>query len=320
MPEAQPRETEDSTLEGVLVGERSCVAARRGSLVPLSRSVIITVVDAIDGIQSVGGVAYGASKGADRVLMRAFGDDTRARRQTHRRLNADNRIPLGRIDDAPVRLRSQSERAEIDRDGDGASRRASTRVDGEVVRAAGLTTTSGVSLGVVIAAHIRPFAKGSLAHQQRTGIPELLNNERVARDDGANERPTSCSGLHLVFRPNVVFDKEGDTMEGPPHLPIGALLVKHVGDVVHVWIELENGAVDVLVSPDSDGSQSTIKRPWRSQPAIRKEGPTLCIGPPDNAEPRSIRAVSSTKASRYRGKFEAHLSWLLRCLPRGISA
>ena len=75
MPEAVPGNTEDGALESARVGQELCVTALRGHAL-LSQRVVVTLVHAVDGVQSVGGIADGAAERANRVKMLTLGNDT----------------------------------------------------------------------------------------------------------------------------------------------------------------------------------------------------------------------------------------------------
>ena len=61
-------------------------------------------VDADDGVEGIHSVSKGTPKGAHRVLVTALGDHSRAGRQAHRWLDADDRGTRCRRDDGAVRL------------------------------------------------------------------------------------------------------------------------------------------------------------------------------------------------------------------------
>lgn len=97
-PEALPGETESGALEGSAVGQELGVSAFGGQTL-LGQSVVVSGVDAVDGIKSIGGIADSAAKGADGILVLGLGNDASARSQTNSRLNANNGIALSRVDD-----------------------------------------------------------------------------------------------------------------------------------------------------------------------------------------------------------------------------
>lgn len=97
-PEAVPGETESGALEGSAIRQELGVSALGGQTL-LGQSVVISGVDAIDGIKSIGGIADSAAKGSNGILVLRLGNDTGAGSQTNSGLDADNGVALSRVDD-----------------------------------------------------------------------------------------------------------------------------------------------------------------------------------------------------------------------------
>lgn len=97
-PEALPGETERGALESGAVRQELGVSALGGQTL-LGQSVVVSGVDAVDGIKSIGGVADSAAKGADGILVLRLGNDSGAGSQTNSGLDADNGVALSRVDD-----------------------------------------------------------------------------------------------------------------------------------------------------------------------------------------------------------------------------
>lgn len=66
--------------------------------------------------------------------------------------------------------------------------------------------------------------------------------EGVAGDDGAEEGEAACGCFELVFGGDVVFDEEGDAVQGAPDLALVAFGIEGCGDGEDVGVQLEDGA------------------------------------------------------------------------------
>lgn len=98
LPVALPRQAKGGTLERLLGAQELRVAAFR-RLAFLRRRVVVVLVNAVDGIKGVDGVADGAAKGADRVLVLRLGDNTATGGETDGGLESYKRIAGCRVDD-----------------------------------------------------------------------------------------------------------------------------------------------------------------------------------------------------------------------------
>lgn len=260
-PKALPRKTKDGALESLLVSKILRIAAP-GSLALLSKGVVVALVDSVDAVENEGGVLDGAGKGADGVLVLTLGDDASAGSQADSGLEADEGVTVGGVDD----LRSVSlDRVSVllvlttaislsaQRKGDGvgsntgtATRRATTRVHSKVVRAANLTTTSRVTLRVVIATHISPLTKSSLAEKHSASFTELLDDVRIAGHDATEESPATGGSLHAVLGSDVVLDGKGNAVERTADLASRTLGIALGGDGEDVGVDLHHGAEATL--------------------------------------------------------------------------
>jgi hypothetical protein len=97
-PETLPGETESGALEGSAVRQELGVSTLGGQTL-LGKSVVVSGVDTVDGIKSIGGIADSAAKGANGILVLRFGNDTSAGSQTNSGLDANNGVALSRVDD-----------------------------------------------------------------------------------------------------------------------------------------------------------------------------------------------------------------------------
>lgn len=97
-PEAVPGETESGTLKSSAVRQELCVSALGGQSL-LGEGVVVSGVDAVDGIKSIGSIADSTAKGADAILVLRLGNDTSTGGQTNGGLNTNNGVALSRVDD-----------------------------------------------------------------------------------------------------------------------------------------------------------------------------------------------------------------------------
>lgn len=67
-----------------------------------------------------------------------------------------------------------------------------------------------------------------------------MDDMGVTGDDGAEESPAAGGGFQTVFCGDVVFDDEGDAVEGAADVgfALGSFFVALFGDFEGVWIEL----------------------------------------------------------------------------------
>lgn len=97
-PEALPGETESGAPEGSAVGQELGISALGGQTL-LGEGVVVSGVDAVDGIKSIGSIADSAAKGADGILVLRLGNDTSTGSQANSRLDTNNGVALSRVDD-----------------------------------------------------------------------------------------------------------------------------------------------------------------------------------------------------------------------------
>lgn len=75
LPEGIPWDTKFGALKSGAVAQELGVPAV-GGVAGLGGGVVVAGVDAVDGIEGVDSITNVAGKGADRVLVSGFGDDT----------------------------------------------------------------------------------------------------------------------------------------------------------------------------------------------------------------------------------------------------
>ena len=102
------------------------------------------------------------------------------------------------------------------------------------------------SLGVVVAAHVRPLTQAGLAEQHSSGIAKLLDDVRVAGGHAAKKGPATSRGLHVVLGGDVVLHREGDAVEGPADSATGALSVALGGNGECVGVNLQERTAPTL--------------------------------------------------------------------------
>lgn len=81
-----------------MIGQKLGIATLWGQAF-LGQRVIIAGIDAIDGIQCIDSVADRLAKGSDRILVLGLGDNAGTGGQADSRLEANDSVPLRRIDD-----------------------------------------------------------------------------------------------------------------------------------------------------------------------------------------------------------------------------
>lgn len=141
-----------------------------------------------------------------------------------------------------ISLGAQGKGNDIGRNTNSAAGAAAARVDGQVVGAAALATAAGVTLGVVVASHVRPLAEGSLAEENGTGIAQLAYDKGIAGDDAAEQSPAAGAGVEVVLGGDVVLDDEGDAVQRAPNLAGLALSISLRGNGEDVGVDLDDGA------------------------------------------------------------------------------
>ena len=87
-----------------------------------------------------------------------------------------------------------------------------------------------VAFAVVVRSHVGPFAQRRFAEEDGARLAELGYYEGVAGDDGAEQSEAAGCRFELVFGRDVVFDEEGNAVEGAAGLAVGAFRVEGRGD------------------------------------------------------------------------------------------
>lgn len=140
-----------------------------------------------------------------------------------------------------IGLCAQSKGNDVGSNTNTAARAAATRVDSQVVGAADLATTAGVTLRVVVAAHISPLAETSLTEEHSTGVAQLADDKGVSRHNVAQEGPAAGTGLQVVLGGDVVLDNEGDAVQRATDLAALALSISLGGNGEGVRVDLDYG-------------------------------------------------------------------------------
>lgn len=148
-----------------------------------------------------------------------------------------------------VSLSSQRESNAVGADTNTATRRTASRVHGKVVRASALSATARVSLGVVVASHVRPLTERSLSKQDGTSGTQLRNDVSITGHAATQQSPATGRGLQVVLGTDVVLDGEGDSVKRAAVFALLALLIALCGNGKHIWVDLHDGAGFQLSQP-----------------------------------------------------------------------
>ena len=90
-------------------------------------------------------------------------------------------------------------------------------------------------------AEIRPFAEVGLAQQNGAGIAQQAGNGRIFRRRRTEQREGAGTSLRFVGGVDVVFQKNGDAVQGSAYVILLALVVARFGDRQRIGIDFDDG-------------------------------------------------------------------------------
>ncbi|KAI6773857.1 hypothetical protein HG531_000706 [Fusarium graminearum] len=234
-PEALPRKTKGSPLEGLLFRQILRIAAL-WCFVLLCRCVVIALVKTVDSIKYQGSIPYSARERSNRVLVLTLRNDTGTGCQADSRLNSYESIAVGGVNDyvreskltATVRLSTKRKSNSIGSNADSAACRTAARIDGKIVGTTNLATAGRVALG------------------HGACVAKLLDDMRIAGDDVSKKCPTACGGFETILGSDVVFDSEWNSVEGASNFALCSFGVALSSNCKSIRIDLHDGAVKQL--------------------------------------------------------------------------
>jgi hypothetical protein len=173
--------------------------------------------------------------------VQRLGDNTITGGQADGRLDTNDSITLGGVNDTAVGLGTKSNGDQVGTNSNTGTGAATTGVNGEVVGTAALATTGTEALGVVVRAHISPLTQGTLAQEQSTGLTHAVNNVGITGDNATEQSPATSSGLHTIFGGDVVLDNERDTVQRATDIALGTLIIQLLGNSERIRVVLQDG-------------------------------------------------------------------------------
>ena len=193
-------------------------------------------------VEQQSGVGDRAAERARRVLRVRDRDDALLRHEPDRGLHADDRSLGRRSRDRPVRLRAHRDRREV---GGGPDRRPRGRAGGierEVIRAAREAPAAAPAVDRAETAEISPLTQVGLAEDDRTRLPETVDDHRIVGNVRAHQRERPRGGLHGVVRGDVVLEQHRNAVQRPAHAATAPFRVTLAGDRDGVRVRLDHRA------------------------------------------------------------------------------
>src|SRR5208283_6163623 len=117
----------------------------------------------------------------------------------------------------------------------------STGIAVESIRVASKAAAPAPSAGGMTAPDVGPLTEISFAQDHGAGIAQLRRGESVVGSARSQQRQRTRRRIHAVPGVDIVLDEDRDAVKWPARPLRLALLVKRVGDLESLRVELDNG-------------------------------------------------------------------------------
>ncbi len=225
-------------------------------MLPRGRGGAVPGIDLRHGAQQRGHILDRPADRARRVLAVGDGDDAAPADKSQCGLEADDAAGLRGADDGAVGFSSEGASAERCGDRRRGSGRRTAGGAVERIRIAGESASAGPTAHRVLSPPVGPLAQVGLAENNSPRIPEFPCQEGIARRPGPLERQRAGRGGHPIPRADVVFEKDGNSVQRASYFAGRPFSVALAGDGKGIRVKFDHGvnagtgSVDGLNPPD----------------------------------------------------------------------